>query len=493
MMREQQMSYGIGARSVVWVALGASLWVGCAGPVSQEEASPGCGEAEERQFEGERYCIYQMPIIETRFDCPSFASHAHQVGGVGVCAPGEVLPEGFGAWLDEQLVSAGDPPVEPEEDPVVPPEQMMPPVVQPPPQTCGEGIGEGCDEVLTPPTGQHRYSAQGVATRLAELLWGDVPDAALTQAAATGMLDTRSGLRAEAERMMQDARFTQRLDAFWVSYLGIDAVSQGMIDTQHPLYSPTLAEAMMRSTLTTIEALTLQDGEDVRDVWTSQEVYLDAQLAPLYGFDPSAFGTDLSRVTVAERQGVLSHPALLSTTGEHEVPIASRGVQVASMLCVEVPPIPADVVALLPPEESATWTWRERYDEHVSQPQCTACHGLFDYNGQALHGFDTLGGVAPMDQGAPRDTSGTYRLDASGGQLVSFADYAGYVQVLRGDERLPSCLTRKLYAHLGRGVSALDSEGAATRAVSYFGQQDRFVMEELVLELVSSDAFLYRP
>ncbi len=458
----------------------------------EQSAEEDCGEATLERFADQSFCVYQMPIIETRFDCPSFASHQHRVGeqDIAVCAEQAQLPEGFEQWVDEQIVN----------DPMMPPEEMMepdpvvePPVVTPDPDPvldCEQGVGVDCADDLTA-SPQPRYNGQAVAVRLAEMMWRDVPDAELSQAAATGGLDTRTGIIAQVTRMMQDPRFEANLDDFWTSYLQLEhltstGVGLGSEHVNDSRYTATLEASMLSSTLRTISAVTLRDEEDVRDVWTTQTAMLNADLAPMFPGVMGVMGSDFSEVQLpASRRGVLSHPSLLSHGSSSSGAISLHGVYVNALLCATVPAPPDDAEPA--PSVPQGLSERESHDFVVSEPSCAACHAQIDPPGHALHGFDLMGAPRTVDgRGMSIDDSGVF-------EGVVFSSYDDFAGLLRDDARFSSCVTLRLVEHMTGSLANVDAEALAPRVSQHTLAQGDFTIQGLITAIATSDPMLYRP
>ena len=469
------------------------VMAGCQGAEEvEQERAESCGEGRMETLGSGVYCIYQQPIIETRFDCPAFAPHfSRHDSQTVVCASTAELPVGFDdlVSMDPGQPDGGEDPVV--EDPVTqdpmdptdPDEGPTTDPVSPSQPVCEHGFGDGCQDAIVATAEAQPYGAQSLAVRLAELLWADAPDAALLQAANDGSLATRSGVHAQVDRMMQDARFEQNMDDFWLAYLGLGHLQANItgLDPSHPLYTPTLAPSLLSSALETVHTITLEDEEDVREVWTSKKIMWNEDVAPYYGATVMGQGFEVG-VMSAESSGILTHPAFLTGSSL----ISSRGVAALSQLCVEVPAPPAE--AMPPMQGSAHDTYREGLEVAVSPAECSACHAQIDPPGFALYGFDAMGQRLALDQdGQAFDNSGQYDSGAT------FADTEAFAQLFRDDERLSSCLTTRLYQHLGGGVTGLDAATIAPVIHAHLLGAGTFTMRDLVRAVATSDTMLYRP
>jgi hypothetical protein len=86
--------------------------------------------------------------------------------------------------------------------------------------------------------GIEAVDAWGMASRLSYFLWGSMPDTALIEAARAGTLQTRDGVRQQAERMFDDPRTRSVVRHFhddWLELLQIDG--QGKDGALFPDYT----------------------------------------------------------------------------------------------------------------------------------------------------------------------------------------------------------------------------------------------------------------
>ena len=64
----------------------------------------------------------------------------------------------------------------------------------------------------------------GRAARLSYMLWDSTPDAALLEAARSGLLDTEAGVKAQAARLMASPRLETGMRAFFSDFLQLDTL-----------------------------------------------------------------------------------------------------------------------------------------------------------------------------------------------------------------------------------------------------------------------------
>jgi hypothetical protein len=187
-----------------------------------------------------------------------------------------------------------------------------------------------------------------------------------------------------------------------------------------------------------------------------------------------------------ERGGILTTAAWLSIQAK---PYSSsptlRGVWVRErMLCEEVPPPPANVNNVLPnPTERAAAgprTTRQVLEEHRKNPECAACHGIFDPIGVAFERFDGLGAFRTTEDKLAIETSGD--LDGKAYKTVS-----ELIALLKADPRVADCLVRQLYRAVS-GHERLKGEDEVVKALAG-GFRGRPDFRDLLTQMIASDWF----
>jgi hypothetical protein len=146
--------------------------------------------------------------------------------------------------------------------------------------------------------------------------------------------------------------------------------------------------------------------------------------------------------------GVLTDLAVVKTPS-----ITGRGVFIdRHLLCVEVPPSPANITAApaLPGETRRQWL-----EASLTGTVCSStCHVLADPPGDSLAHYDAVGAFKDEENGSPVDSSGTFTFQTTG--TISFADVNELGAKLAGTCGVAQCLTQQLLA---------DAESTATLPV----------------------------
>jgi hypothetical protein len=333
--------------------------------------------------------------------------------------------------------------------------------------------------------GQLRYNDWEMASRLSFLLWNTIPDDTLLDEAAAGLLTTDEGLRTALTRMRADERARNGLLEYFRQYYGLTKLDYLSKDPGvFPAMSPELGPAALEETEAFLWGI-IQDDLDFHDVLLSNRTYIDRRLAALYGVQaPAAEGfgwTELPEST--GRRGLLgqasfllihSHPSSTSATG--------RGMFIRErLLCLPVPPPPANIDTSIPEPDENARTLRERMQVHQEDPTCAGCHRLTDPMGLAFEAFDGLGMFRTTENGATIDTSGEL-------EGAAFADSWELADVLAAREEFAECVVQS-FMRFATGTVELREQRAAVLILTAAFTESGYRFNSLVEALVLSPAF----
>ena len=335
--------------------------------------------------------------------------------------------------------------------------------------------------------GLFRLNDFEVGTRLAYFLWGSTPDDALLDLAEAGKLSSADEVRSAAMRLLTDPRTRARVDRFHAMWLGFQQLP-------HP---PDLTLAMRTETSKLIERVVFEEGRPWSDIFTSTESYIDARLAGIYGMAAPANGFAWMPYdgTASARRGILSHGSFLSVVGKFgDTSPTLRGKLIRErLLCEVVPPPPPNVNVDEPPASTSSPCKWDRYEAHRSVGSCAGCHNQMDPVGFGLENYDQTGRFRAFDNGLPACTiAGEGLLFGLTGDAepTRFRGPAELGQALVDSGRVEACLVTQVYRlAMGHREGALDAPFLDQLGQS-FAVSGRF--DELILDLVSTDAFGYR-
>jgi hypothetical protein len=332
-----------------------------------------------------------------------------------------------------------------------------------------------------------KYDGASMATRLAFLLTGRTPNDALLGAAASGQLDTAEGVRTAATPLLDDPSAVDRMAVFF------DEFSQARFvrdveksPVMFPSWNPTLQSSMLEATQLFIKKVVLAPGADIRSFYDSNQTFVDAALAPIYGVSAPASG--FAQITLGPetgRAGILGQAAVLAghSQSDHNSP-TRRGVFISgTFLCLVPPPPPVGVPTTLAPDP--TKTERQRLDAHRTSDTCKGCHALFDPLGFALEKFDSIGKYREMENGHPIDATGT--LDG-----VAFDGAAQMGAAFRQSSRALTCLVDNFYRN-SNGVVDASADSAQVQALTEVLAAKSYNWRDFLVDFVVSDAFRSAP
>ena len=235
-----------------------------------------------------------------------------------------------------------------------------------------------------------------LATRLALFLWNSPPDGELRTLAAQGRLNKPDVLRAQTDRLLNDAKSRRFIDAFtdyWLDLRKIDDSSPSTtLYNDYELDDPLKLAAVEETRLFVQEMF--NRNLPARTVVDSDFTFLNERLAKHYGIS-GVDGVAMRKVTLppdSVRGGIMTQASVLKVTanGTTTSPVV-RGVWIMErVLGFHTAPPPG--VPALEPDIRGAVTIRQQLDRHRADPTCASCHRKIDPPGFALESFDVMGG-----------------------------------------------------------------------------------------------------
>jgi hypothetical protein len=326
------------------------------------------------------------------------------------------------------------------------------------------------------------------AARLSYLLWDSTPDAALLNAARTGVLDSDAGVRTEVARLMASPRLETGMRSFFSDFLELDTLGAITKDpTIYPKYSDEIAASAREETLRTAINLTLKNNGDFRELFTIRKTFINRSLAWIYdvpynldgAWMPYEFREGDGRsgiVTQVSMLSMFSHPGRSSPT--------KRGVALMDIfLCEPTPTPPANVDFSIVNDTNnpKLRTVRDRLNAHATTPTCASCHTHSDPIGLTLEQFDSVGERRLQDDGRDIDVSAVIagkHFDGAG----------GLGRYLHDNPKVSACFVRKLYAY-GVGASSEDIPTSAVRPFLDGFTADGYRLSSLLKAVATSRKF----
>jgi hypothetical protein len=335
--------------------------------------------------------------------------------------------------------------------------------------------------------GRLKYDGLSMANRLSYLLTGGPPSPALLDAAASGQLDTADGVRAAAAPLLMSAGITDRMTAFFSEYAQAQQVLVVSKSTSmFPTFNEALKSSMLQGLQLFLKNVVLAPNADVRSFYDSDQTFVDAKLASLYGVQAPGSGFAQVKLPASSgRAGILGQAGLIAAQSQSDrTSPTRRGIFILeSMLCTTPQPPPAGVDTSITIDP--TLTARQQLELHRANVQCAGCHMLFDPLGIALEHFDAIGRYRETENGLAIDTTGSVG-------ALSFDGAAQLGAALRQEPRALPCLMRNFYRNAnGRAEDDKDPEqiNRMVQSLSAGG----YVWSKLLADFVASDAFRSAP
>jgi hypothetical protein len=301
-----------------------------------------------------------------------------------------------------------------------------------------------------------------LASALSFLFLDTVPDDALWARAEAGNLSDPVILAGEVDRLMKlpaaRASMTARA-SYWLGLGGIG--NRSRTPNLYPEWTETLKASLGQSVQLFVSDI-IATGK-LSDLLTSNRLYVNRELALLYGIPGTVSRTMMTAVTGpgSERAaGILSQPGLLVASNKliDRADVVHRGLLVNdAFVCggtiPAAPPQAGDVA------KKTSGTERERAAARAANDGCRPCHQKFDPLGLTFQRYDALGRYnenrqAVLDSDTGETTWQTGVVDASavllddglGGNLAGPVDGLASLaaKLAQASDRVGMCAARKL-------------------------------------------------
>jgi len=341
------------------------------------------------------------------------------------------------------------------------------------------------------PATVYRISDVELASRLSFFLWSSIPDDTLLDLAIRGKLHEPAVLEQQVSRMFADPRaraaLIQNFFEDWLQTRNLWLLNPD--STKFPWFDDNLRTAFVTETEMFLDAQ-LKEDHSILDLLTSDETFLNEQLARHYGIS-GIYGSHFRRVKLTDenRFGLLGKASTLAVTSySNRTSPTIRGKWLLENILAAPMPAPPPNVPLLEAsnKDGKPLTVREMLEMHRANPACASCHKNMDPLGLSLENFDAIGQWRTTDAGRAIDASGVL-LDGTkddGPRELRQALVAKKAQ-------FATAVTEKLLTFaLGRGLEYYDAP--AIRAIDRAAAADGYRWSSLMLATVKSAPFQMR-
>lgn len=330
-----------------------------------------------------------------------------------------------------------------------------------------------------------------VASQLSFLLTGSMPDDPLWTAVTQGHFTTAADYHREAARLLLTPAARDTLRSFMHQWLATNRTATLSKDSGfYPGFSQTLADSMGSELDRFYDNVLWNGSGSLRELFTSNQSFVDENLGPLYGVPVSGPGFQPATLDPTLRKGVLSRAGFLAvhSATDSSGPIA-RGVFVLqALLCLPPAQPPANIPPAVPAGDPGAHnlTTRQRFEQHVKDPFCASCHKQIDGVGFGLEQFDGIGAFRTTENGQPVDSSGAlYGTGEIDGAYYGAGELASRIA---GSRTLSDCYIRNAYRF---AMGQIEPTGEDLRALSSAFSSDAR-LTEVLLTLIADPLFVTR-
>lgn len=252
-------------------------------------------------------------------------------------------------------------------------------------------------------------TGEELATRLSYFLWSAPPDTTLRDLARRGELTKPEVLTAQTNRLLDDQRSEDFIQAFIYQWLGLDRLDFFQVNLAlYPRFDNSTRLAAKNEIYETVKSLLRENGS-LRDLLKTDYVLVNSVLANFYGIE-GVKGDAFRKVALPKdspRGGLLGMAAinLMGGNGEHTSPVERGAWVLRKLLNDPPPPAPANVPAITR-LAGKVLTTRERMQAHQEDAQCASCHRKIDPIGFGLENFDAVGQWRTEDSYQAIDANG---------------------------------------------------------------------------------------
>ena len=250
-----------------------------------------------------------------------------------------------------------------------------------------------------------------IASRLALQIWDSLPDHALTEAAAAGLLRSPEQVRSQAERMMADPRARAKVNEFFLRWLKLDIEGDlSKSPEAFPGFDGAIVSDLRRSLELFVDRVVWSDASDYRELIQADYLIVNERLATYYGLTwPGGEGFQSVKCDPAQRSGILTHPYLLARLAHHDTtsPI-HRGVFLTRHVLGGILKPPPVAIAFENQTFNPHLTTRDKVAELTRNASCMTCHETINPLGFSLENFDAVGRFRTKEGDQPVNPESDY-------------------------------------------------------------------------------------
>ncbi|WP_437625347.1 DUF1592 domain-containing protein [Sorangium sp. So ce1151] len=335
-----------------------------------------------------------------------------------------------------------------------------------------------------------RPTGDEMATRLSYLFWGTTPDDELRMAAQAGELSTKEGVRAQAERMLDDPRARTTIRFFFDNLLPISNLADLERNAEaFPTFSKTIGSLMREETQRFLEHEIFEGTGTWASVLTAPYTFMNGPLAAFYGVS-GVTGDEFQKVQLdtTQRLGLLTQAGMMAGTTHSNTtnPVTRGSFVLQKLMCLKIPLPTGDILERVkPPDPYSGATARERFSQHSQDEVCRTCHQFMDPVGFTFENYDAVGLF--------RTTENDVTIDASGslpGSTETVSGATELVKELAETEEVHGCFATR-WTEYAYGLTLRAEDACTKQAITTAFNASGYNVKQLLIDLTQTDAFHY--
>ncbi len=332
-----------------------------------------------------------------------------------------------------------------------------------------------------------------IASRLSYMLWNTTPDPVMLDLAEANKLSTPEEIKAQALKMLDDARATKIVDDFHYQWLDLDKYNNLSRDpTLFPNFSAALSPMMQQETLRFISYAVFDQKAPFATLFTAPYTFVNKELAALYKLTGSYTTAAYTKVDLdpKERSGLLTQTGFLASHAymRTDSPIHRGVFMIRRVLCLPLGDPPGNANLNLPPLMGDIKTTRQQVANHTSPAGCSGCHSRINGMGFAFENYDAVGQYRTMDNGEAVDASGTITL---GGKSQSFANAIEFAKIVSESDEARGCYARNWMRYAYQRADAAEDECDIDAMTTKLASAS-YSIKEMIGDLTQNNSFRYR-
>ena len=353
--------------------------------------------------------------------------------------------------------------------------------------------------------GRVRMTGREIAFAIAYALTDQPPDGTLLRAADEGLLATREQVEQQVRQILADPKTDRpRILRFFREYFGYGEATAVFKDRE--LFVHHHADTLVTDTDQLIRYILKQDKDVLTELLTTRLSFVNYRVDqrgkayPARGNDRVHESYSLPvdwkwrsdqplQLPAHQRRGILTQPSwLVAHSDNFDNHVIRRGKWIRErLLGGTIPDLPITVDAQLPEDERKTL--RQRL-EVTRQEYCWKCHQRMNPLGLPFERYDHFGRYRLKEIGVAVDTSGA--IDRTVSELNgNVKDPFELIERLASSDLARQVFIRHVFRFfLGRNETIDDGPSIVRADRAYLEKQGSF--NELIVSILSSDAFLYR-